>query len=130
MGLANIVVLFVLYRWGIREAATVSFVRLVLAMLLFGNPVMLIYSTAGAFLSLLVMAILKKLTKFSMVFISISGAIFHNLGQILTAMLLLQTKELGYYMIVLGFTGTVSGIFVGLCGAFLFQRFKKIGGKS
>ena len=51
-----------------------------------------------------------------------AGGVFHNVGQILMAMLLLGTAELGYYLIVLAITGTVSGVFVGLCGSFAVRR--------
>ncbi len=129
MGLANIAIVFVLYRFGVREAAAVSFVRLTMSMLLFGNPIIFIYSAAGAFLSLAVMALLRRLDLFSTVGVSVAGAVMHNLGQILTAMFLLETAALGYYMLVLTVTGTVSGIFVGLCGALLIKRFGDLGGR-
>ncbi|MBQ9151106.1 MAG: Gx transporter family protein [Clostridia bacterium] len=80
------------------------------------------YSIAGGFLSLLVMAVLRKLNFLSAVGVSVAGGVFHNVGQILMAMLLLGTAELGYYLIVLAVTGTVSGIFVGLCGSFAVKR--------
>lgn len=126
MGLPNIVIIFILYHFGVMNAATVSLVRLIIVSLLFGNPMMFVYSLAGAVLSLSVMAILKKLDILSTVGVSVAGAIMHNLGQVLVAMLLMQTSEIGFYMIVLAITGTVSGIFIGLCGALLLKRFSKI----
>jgi len=90
--------------------------------LLFGNPMTFAYSVAGGFLSLAVMAILKKLDFLSMVGVSVAGGVMHNVGQILMAMLLLGTAELGYYLIVLSVTGTISGVFVGLCGSFAVKR--------
>jgi heptaprenyl diphosphate synthase len=68
------------------------------------------------------MTILRKLDLFSIVGVSVAGAVFHNVGQILTAMVLLGTAELGYYLIVLAITGTISGILVGLCGAMAVKR--------
>ncbi len=127
-GLANIAIIFVFYRFGFANAAAVSFLRLVLAALLFGNPITFIYSFAGAVLSLAVMAISKKTGIFSIIGVSITGAVSHNLGQVLIAMLLLETPALGYYMAVLIFTGTVSGIFVGICGALILKRMTEIGG--
>ena len=76
----------------------------------------LAYSTAGAVLSLLVMAILKKINSFSTVGVSIAGAVAHNLGQIAVAILLLESTQIGYYMIILAVTGTIAGIFIGLAG--------------
>lgn len=128
MGLANIAIVFSLYRFGVKEAAAVSFLRLVLSTLLFGNPMTFIYSAAGAVLSLAAMAVLRRSDLFSTVGVSVAGAVMHNLGQILTAMLLLETAALGYYMLVLAVTGTVSGILVGLCSALLIKRLEKFGG--
>ncbi len=123
VGLPNIVIIFVLYRMDVRSAISVSLVRICIAALLFGSPLSFIYSLAGAFLSLTVMALLKKLNILSTVGVSIAGGILHNMGQILAAMLLLQTVQIGYYFLILAMTGTVSGLFIGLCGAFMIARF-------
>ena len=126
LGLPNVAIILALYRYGVRDAAAVSLVRLVLVAMLFGNPVTFIYSFAGAALSLALMAILKKLDFLSETGVSVAGAVSHNLGQIAVAMILLRTAELGYYMIVLAVTGTVAGIFVGLVGRLLIKRLEKI----
>ena len=122
LGLPNIVIIFILYRMGVKEAATVSFVRIAAVSLLFGNPMTFAYSMAGGVLSLAVMALLKRLDFLSTVGVSVAGGVLHNVGQILMAILLLGTAELGYYLIVLSVTGTVSGVFVGLCGSFAVRR--------
>lgn len=122
LGLPNIAIIFVLYRYGVRHAAVVSFVRIAVVSILFGNPMTFAYSAAGAILSLLVMAILRRMDVLSTVGVSVAGGVFHNVGQILMAMWLLGTAELGYYLIVLAITGTVSGIFVGLCGGMAVKR--------
>ena len=122
LGLPNIAIIFILYRFGWKEAAAVSFVRIVAVSLLFGNPMTFAYSVAGGFLSLLVMTLLRKMDFLSTVGVSVAGGVMHNVGQILMAMLLLGTAELGYYLIGLAVTGTVSGIFVGLCGSFAVRR--------
>ena len=125
LGLPNIVIIFVLYRFGVKEAAAVSFVRIAAVSLLFGNPMTFAYSVAGGLLSLAAMALLRKLDFLSLVGVSVAGGVLHNVGQILMAMLLLGTAELGYYLIILAVTGTVSGVFVGLCGSFAVKRFAK-----
>ena len=125
IGLPNVIILFVLYAVGVKAAAGVSFVRLCVSSLLFGNPVMFAYSAAGAVLSFLIMIILKKTDKLSAVGVSVAGGVAHNLGQIFVAMLLLNTPQIAYYMIVLTVTGTVSGVFIGLCGAYLVKRLSK-----
>jgi len=115
LGLPNIVIIFVLYRFGLGSAATVSFVRLVISSMLFGNAMTFAYSLA-------IMALLKKLDFFSTVGVSITGGVTHNIGQILVALLLLDTPQIAYYMIVLTVTGIISGAFIGLCGAFMIKR--------
>ena len=125
IGLPNVIIIFVLYAVGVKAAAGVSFVRLCVSSLLFGNPVMFAYSAAGAVLSFLVMIILKKTDKLSAVGVSVAGGVAHNMGQIFVAMLLLNTPQIAYYMIVLTVTGTVSGVFIGLCGAYLVKRLSK-----
>ena len=122
LGLPNIVIIFILYRFGVTRAALVSLVRIVIVSMLFGNVMAFVYSVAGAFLSLLVMALLRKLDFLSTVGVSVAGAVMHNVGQILTAMVLLGTAELGYYLIVLAVTGTISGILLGICGALAIKR--------
>ena len=125
MGLPNIVVVFLLYRKGPTVAAGVSLLRIVLISLLFGNVMAMAYSLAGGVLSLLVMALLKRSRLLSAVGVSVAGSVAHNVGQILTAMWLLETAELGYYLVVLTVTGTVAGVLVGLCGALLVKRVPK-----
>ena len=125
IGLPNVIIIFVLYAVGAKAAAGVSFVRLCVSSLLFGNPVMFAYSAAGAVLSFLIMIVLKKTDKLSAVGVSVAGGVAHNLGQILVATLLLNTPQIAYYMIVLTVTGTVSGVFIGLCGAYLVKRLSK-----
>lgn len=126
MGLPNIAILLVLYRIGEKEAAAVSFVRLVISTMLFGNFTSFVYSLAGAVLSLGVMILLKKSDMLSTLGVSVAGALMHNVGQVLVAMALMHTSEIGYYMIVLAITGIISGIFVGICGAYVFKKVSKI----
>ena len=125
MGLPNIVIVFLLYRRGPLYAAGVSLLRILLVSMLFGNVMALLYSLAGGILSLLVMALLRRFRILSPVGVSVAGGVTHNIGQILTAMLLLETAELGYYLVVLTVTGTVAGILVGLCGAVLIEKLPK-----
>jgi heptaprenyl diphosphate synthase len=124
LGLANVIIVFILYRFSLKEAAAVSLIRLFLSTLLFQSPAMFIYGFAGASLSLLVMWILKKIDAFSITCVSVVGAICHNLGQIAVAAIVLRTIEIGYYMLVLTVTGTVAGVFIGFCAALLSKALK------
>ncbi len=126
VGFSNIIVILLLYKFSFKEASVVSLIRIFLMSFLFGNSMMFLYSLGGAFLSIVVMTILKKTNWFSMVGVSIAGGIMHNLGQIIVAIIIMQTKEIGYYMIVLAISGTIAGIFVGILGAILLSYFKKL----
>lgn len=122
MGLPNIILIFLLYRRGFPAAATVSLLRMVLVTLLFGNFMAFAYSLAGGVLSMAVMVLLKKLDFLSTTGVSVAGGVTHNVGQILMAMWLMNTAELGYYLIVLAVTGTIAGLLIGLCGSLLIRR--------
>lgn len=126
MGLANIIIIFILYKFGIASAFAVSGVRLVLVTLLFGNVMTLLYSTVGAILSLVLMSIAKRINFFSQVGVSIIGGVAHNAGQILVAMLVMETAEIGYYMIVLTVSGTIAGILIGLAGSAVLHGMRKV----
>lgn len=122
MGLANIAVIFALFRFGWKEAAALSLVRVVLVSLLFGSVGAMLYSLAGAVLSLAVMALLCRIDRFSTVGISVAGGVAHNAGQILMAMLILQTKQLLGYLPVLAISGIAGGVLTGLAAALLIRR--------
>lgn len=126
IGLPNIIIIFILYKTGLKDAITVSAIRLFLVALLFGNAMTLVYSVAGAALSLALMTLCKKVNLFSMVGVSIVGGVAHNLGQVLVAMALFETSQIGYYMLILSITGTVAGVFVGLLSSIILKRFEKI----
>lgn len=122
MGLPNIIIVFLLYRRGPVFAGIVSLLRILLVSMLFGNVMALLYSLAGGILSLAVMVILKKLNALSPVGVSVAGGVTHNVGQIMMAVLLLDTVQIGYYLVVLAITGTIAGIVIGLCGVLLVKR--------
>ena len=124
VGLANIAVIFALYKMGWREAIVVSVIRVLLVALLFGSVVSLAYSIAGAVISLSLMILLKKLGIFTEVAVSVVGGITHNIGQILIAFLLLETSVVFYYLPFLLVSGVIAGIAVGIASALLIKRIK------
>lgn len=123
MGLANIVVVFCLYRLGWKEAAGVSLLRVFLVSLLFGHAASLMYSAAGAVLSLAGMIALKATDKLSCIAVSVIGGVLHNLGQILVAWLLMGPNVV-YYLPVLIFSGTVTGVLIGILSGLIVKRIK------
>ena len=122
VGLANIAVIFTLYKFGVRSAIIVSIIRVLLVSMMFGNGVSLIYSLSGAILSLSVMVILKKLTPLREVAVSVVGGVMHNVGQIAAASFMLSTNVVVYYLPFLILSGTIAGIAVGVISALLVKK--------
>ncbi len=121
LGLANLVVIFALYKLGWREAAGISLLRVFLVSLLFGHAASLMYSAAGAALSLAGMILLKKTDKLSCVAVSVIGGVLHNVGQILMARLLMGPNVV-YYLPVLILSGTAAGVAIGVVSALIVKR--------
>lgn len=126
MGLANLIVVFVLYRMGGGDAVAVSLLRLCGVALLFGTPVTFLYSLAGALLSLTGMLLLRRMRIFSPLGVSIAGGVLHNAGQVLLAAVLLRTPQLGYYMVLLSVSGTLAGALIGLAAGLLLRATERI----
>ena len=124
IGLANIAVVFALYKLGWKEAIAVSLVRVALVSLLFGSFVSLLYSLSGAVLSLAVMLLLKPISALGKIGVSVSGGVCHNIGQIIVASAIMETNVILYYLPFLLLSGTVAGIAIGLVSALLVNRIK------
>ena len=124
LGLANIVTVFLLYKLSPREAAIAAVMRVLLASLLFGSFVSLTYSAFGAALSLVVMILAKRFLPLSPIGVSVLGALFHNVGQILAALIYLGNGAIVYYLVPLTVSGTVAGIFIGILGGIVAERIK------
>lgn len=124
LGLANIVVVFALYRLGKAEAFAISVLRVLLISFIFGSGFALLYSLSGAILSFGVMLLLLKTGRFSPIGVSIGGGVFHNVGQILCAMVILGTKQIAYYLPVLLISGTAAGVVIGIITGILIKRIK------
>jgi Predicted membrane protein len=126
IGLANIAVVVALYKLGMPQALYISGIRVALVALLFGNIMTLAYSVCGALFSLLLMAGLKRFEKFGYVGISVAGGIAHNIGQVLCAAVILETKQIMYYLPVLVISGTVAGVAIGVISGLLLSRIKRV----
>ena len=124
LGLANVAVIFTVYKLGYPEAVAVSFVRVCLSALLFGSAVSLIYSLTGAAFSFIAMLVLKELVKMHTVGVSIAGGVFHNVGQIIAASAIMGTDVVLYYLPYLIISGVLAGIAVGLLANMLIHRIK------
>lgn len=124
LGLANIMIVWVLYSMGIKAAGIISILRVFLAGFLFGNLYSIIFSMAGAVSSLLVMFLLKKIKCFTVIGVSIAGGICHNFAQIIVAVIVLENIRLMYYLPFLIVGGIISGIAIGILGGILYRKIK------
>ncbi len=119
LGIANLVIIVALYSLGMRYALPINLIRIIVAGLLFSGLFGAIYSLSGGMLSLIVMAILKKTDFFSIIGVSIAGAVSHNFGQIVVAALIIQNVKIFTYMPILVFSGIISGMIIGILAHYI-----------
>lgn len=120
LGLANIVTVFVLTRYGAKDALMVLLARIILASVFAGQMVYFIYSFCGGILCLVVMAVVNRILGNAYVYLtSVTGAIAHNLGQIMAAFFVLQMSGIFAYIPYLMISGVVTGLFTGLVCLFM-----------
>lgn len=122
LGLTNLVVLAALYCLSEKDAVLINLLRILLVGFTFGNMFSLLYSIAGGLLSGLTMILIKRFGKFDITAVSVAGGIMHNVGQILVAMVVLETKSLLYYLPVLWISGIVAGLVIGLLSKEVVRR--------
>ena len=126
LGLANLIIVVALYKMRLSEAYLLSVVRVLLAGFIFGNYFSIIYSLAGGLLSLTVMALLKKWGGFSLQGISIAGGVFHNIGQLIVAAVVVETFSVTYYFPVLLVAGLLTGLVIGIVAEMMLRRLVNI----
>lgn len=122
LGVANSVVLILLYYTNAKTAWGISVGRVVLSGFLFGSLSSILYSLSGAILSLLVMTLIKKRDCFTMTGVSVAGGVSHNIGQLIMAFFVLESAALWYYLPVLLVSGCVTGGLIGILGKEIFKR--------
>ena len=125
VGLTNIVVLFALYSVDEKGALLINLVRILLVSVLFGTALSMAFSLAGGLLSYIVMVLLKRTKKFGIPGVSVAGGVSHNIGQILVAMVAMNTKAIALYLPILWATGIFSGLIIGIIGAMIVSRLPK-----
>lgn len=122
LGLANLAVVFILYKYRWQEALVVTVVRVGAMGFLFGNLFSIFYSLAGAALSLLCMSLVKRVQGFSMLGVSMAGGVSHNIGQLLVAMAVVENFSLAYYLPALLVSGVVTGLCIGVAAQEVWKR--------
>ncbi|MDR0819339.1 MAG: Gx transporter family protein, partial [Oscillospiraceae bacterium] len=114
LGLANVIVLVVMYRFGAKLALPLNAARVLLAGFIFTGLWGMAYSMSGAMVSFAVMYALKRSGKFSVLGVSAAGGVFHNLAQLILAAAALGDARLMYYYPVLILSGLICGAITGL----------------
>ena len=125
VGLANFAIIIVLYLEGTKEAAVCNFVRILIVGFMFGNLFSIFFALAGATLSMIVMVIMKKTNKFSIMIVSMFGGIFHNIGQIVVASFVVDNYYIFGYLPILILTGAVTGAIIGIVSRLVLDRIDK-----
>jgi len=123
LGAANIVIVCALYFLGFRAAFAISMVRIMLSGFAFGISTVP-YSLAGGILSLLAMVLLKKRNGFGITGVSVVGSVCHNIGQTLVAMILLGSKTVFYFPVLL-LSGIIAGVLIGVISGITVTKLKK-----
>lgn len=125
LGLANLVMVCALYILGGKYAVVISVARVFMVGIFSGQMNMVPYSLAGALLSLGVMMLLKKFTKLSVVAVSCFGGIFHNIGQLIVAMIVVENTSLAVYMPALLIAGFITGLAIGIVSRLILPAVRK-----
>lgn len=122
IGLANITTIILLLCFGFKEAFIVMLLRIFIIAATFTNLYMMLYSLAGGIISLIMMALVHKTKLFSNYIVSIIGGIFHNIGQLLIAMIFFNTTTFLYYLPYLLLIGTISGTAIGIIAQIIYMK--------
>lgn len=129
LGLPNLIVLLLLYEKpntvGEREALLVNVLRIVLSGFLFSNLYAILYALAGAAFSFSAMLLGRRSKRLSMIGVSVLGGVFHNVGQLLVAMAVVETLAVAYYVPFLIVAGTVTGAVLGIAGTTLMPYLRR-----
>ncbi len=123
LGLANIVTVYAVFRYRPSETAMIVTVRLLLGAMFSGNLSALLYSAAGAVCCLLGMLALRRILPEKQIWLcSVIGAMLHNIGQIAAAVIIMRSFGVIAYLPLLLVTGSLAGMFTGLCAQLLLKR--------
>ncbi len=126
LGLANLVIVIALYKIPLKEVYLLSVTRVFLSGFIFGNYFSILYSLAGGLLSLTVMAFLKRDGGYSVMGVSMAGGVAHNVGQLIVAMLVVETFSVAYYVPVLLVAGILTGFLIGVITGQMLKRLRNV----
>ncbi|MDE6021249.1 MAG: Gx transporter family protein [Ruminococcus sp.] len=127
LGLANIVTVYAMYHCTAKETFLIVFARILLGSVFGGNISTIFYSLGGALLCLTGILILRHIVNEKYIWIcSIIGAVLHNIGQIIVAVVMMKTTAVIAYLPFLLVFGCISGAFTGACAQMLINRVKNL----
>ncbi len=127
LGLANIITMVAVYIFGKKEAFIILVMRIIISSMLFGQLMSMLYAVAGGILSYLALCFCTKfIDRSSMWATGIICAIFHNLGQIIVAVMVTQQLSVAYYFLFLVILSMISGVFTGVCANYCVIYAQKI----
>jgi heptaprenyl diphosphate synthase len=116
-GIANVAIVVALYILDYKKAIIIDVIKLIVIGILFGNAFSIMFSVAGALLSLLVMIVVKKIKIFTILAVSVCGGVFHNVGQLIVAIFIMKSTIIVSYLPFLIIGGVLAGIIVGIISA-------------
>lgn len=126
LGLANIVIVTILYRRGFKEAIAISALRVLIIGFLFGNLFSITYGLAGTALSLLGMSLIRKCGRFSVLSVSAFGGLLHNCGQVLVAAAVVIGFPWQWYLPLLCLAGLCAGTVTGFLNCLVLPRVRRL----
>jgi len=126
LGLANIAIVAILYSLSVKEAFIVNLLKIFILGLLFGNAISFILSLTGGLLSFIMMTVAKKFKLFTVITVSIIGALSHNVGQLIAAYFVTDVPGLMFYLPVLLIGGLVTGAIIGVISKIIIDALKEI----
>ena len=127
LGLANLVIVIALYKMGTKFSLPLTVARVILAGFMFGSMFSMLYSLGGALVSFAAMVFLKSRDGFSVMGVSIVGGVFHNIGQLIVAMFVVETARLLYYGPILLISGVCTGFLIGIVSKEVLKRLPDFG---
>lgn len=126
LGLANVVTIYAVYHYRPSEVVMMLLTRILLGVMFGGNVSTLMYSLAGGVLCLCGMLLLKKVIPIEHMWLSsIFGAILHNTGQLLVAMVIMGSISVVAYYPILVLSGCIAGFFTGMAAQYLTKKLSK-----
>ena len=124
LGLANIVTLVALYLLSPKAAIAILIPRCIFGAVFGGGITGLAFSLTGGLLAMLTMIFSRKIPFLSVYGVSILGAAAHNIGQILAAMVLMNSVYIGAYLPYLLAVAIFTGFATGAAGAGILRACK------